>query len=152
MITRRARKQHAVVAGGGAVEMEISAYLSNYALTIQGKQQLIIGAFAKALEVIPRQLADNSGFDSTDILNKLRQKHLQPDGRWFGVDVENEGICDTFQNFVWEPTLIRSNAFQAATEAACVILSVDETIKYEKNEQGNSEFAQRAGRGRGIRR
>jgi T-complex protein 1 subunit eta len=77
MIVRRARKHHSVVAGGGAVEMEISKYLRDYSRTIQGKQQLIIGAFAKALEIIPRQLADNAGFDSTDILNKLRQKHSQ---------------------------------------------------------------------------
>jgi T-complex protein 1 subunit eta len=55
--------------------MEISKYLRNYSRTIEGKQQMIIAAFAKALEVIPRQLCDNAGFDATDILNKLRQKH-----------------------------------------------------------------------------
>lgn len=58
--------------------MELSKYLRDYSRTIHGKQQLIIAAFGKALEVIPRQLADNAGFDSTDILNKLRQKHVQP--------------------------------------------------------------------------
>ena len=57
--------------------MEISKYLRNYSRTVEGKQQMIIGAFAKALEVIPRQLCDNAGFDATDILNKLRQKHSQ---------------------------------------------------------------------------
>jgi len=55
--------------------MELSRYLREYSRTIEGKQQLIIAAFAKALEVIPRQIADNAGFDATDILNKLRQKH-----------------------------------------------------------------------------
>jgi len=84
MITRRARRQHSIVAGGGAIEMELSKYLRAYALTVQGKQQPIIAAFAKALEVIPRQVADNAGFDSTDILNLLRQRHTQPDGKWFG--------------------------------------------------------------------
>jgi len=49
--------------------------LREHAKTISGKQQLIVAAYAKALEIIPRQLCDNAGFDSTDILNKLRQKH-----------------------------------------------------------------------------
>jgi T-complex protein 1 subunit eta len=72
MIVRRAIKAQSVVAGGGAIEMELSRYLREYLRKIQGKQQLVINAFAKALEVIPRQLADNSGMDSTDVLNKLR--------------------------------------------------------------------------------
>lgn len=55
--------------------MEISKYLRDYSRTVKGKEQLIVGAMAKALEVIPRQLCDNAGFDSTDILNMLRQKH-----------------------------------------------------------------------------
>lgn len=57
--------------------MELSKYLKDYSRTIEGKQQLAIGAFAKALEIIPRQICDNAGFDATDILNKLRQKHAQ---------------------------------------------------------------------------
>jgi T-complex protein 1 subunit eta len=87
-----------VVAGGGAIEMELSNHLRNYARTIEGKAQMIINAFAKALEAIPRQLSDNAGFDSTDILNKLRQAHFKdPEaGRWFGVDVNVEGIVDTY--------------------------------------------------------
>jgi chaperonin GroEL (HSP60 family) len=64
-------------AGGGAIEMELSKVLRDYSRTIAGKEQLIIGAIAKALEVIPRQLCDNAGFDATNILNKLRQKHAQ---------------------------------------------------------------------------
>jgi len=144
MITRRAKKQHSIVAGGGAIEMELSRYLRDFALTIHGKQQPIVAAFAKALEIIPRQVADNAGFDSTDILNLLRQKHSQVDGKWFGVDIENEGICDTYQTFVWEPTLVKTNALQAATEAACLILSVDETIKNQKGKDNEeTEFQQK---------
>ena len=55
--------------------MELSKYLRDYSRTIAGKEQLLIGAMAKALEVIPSQLCDNAGFDATNILNKLRQKH-----------------------------------------------------------------------------
>jgi T-complex protein 1 subunit eta len=134
MIVRRARKHHSVVAGGGAIEMELSKELRDYSRTIYGKQQLIIGAFAKALEIIPRQVADNAGFDSTDILNKLRQKHAQG-GKWFGVDIVNGGICDTYESFVWEPVLVKKNALTAAAEAACLILSVDETIRNEQSDK-----------------
>jgi len=63
--------------GGGAIEMELSKYLRDHSRTIAGKEQLLIGCMAKALEVIPRQLCDNAGFDATNVLNKLRQKHAQ---------------------------------------------------------------------------
>ncbi|KAI6911086.1 putative T-complex protein 1 subunit, partial [Hortaea werneckii] len=73
MIVKRAIKNNTIVAGGGACEMEISAYLHSFAdKNVPHKQQAIIKSFAKALEVIPRQLCDNAGFDATDILNRLR--------------------------------------------------------------------------------
>jgi len=148
MIVRRARKTHSVVAGGGAIEMEISKYLRDLSRTIPGKQQLLINAYAKALEVIPRQLADNAGFDPTDLLNRLRQRHAQG-AQWFGIDIVNEGICDTFQSFVWEPTLVKTNSFTAATEAACLILSVDETVKNQASEK--PQAGPQMPRGRGMR-
>lgn len=77
MIVRRTIQNDSVVAGGGAIEMELSKMLRDYSRTIAGKEQLLIGAIAKALEIIPRQLCDNAGFDATNILNKLRQKHAQ---------------------------------------------------------------------------
>ena len=75
MIVRRAIKQSSVVPGGGAVDMEVSRHLREHARGIAGKSQLFMSAFAKALEVIPKQLCENAGFDATDVLNKLRQKH-----------------------------------------------------------------------------
>jgi len=57
--------------------MELSKFLRDHSRTIAGKEQLLIGCIAKALEVIPRQLCDNAGFDATNVLNKLRQKHAQ---------------------------------------------------------------------------
>lgn len=128
MIVRRAIKNDSIVAGGGAIDMAVSKYLREHARTIPGKQQLLISAFARALEIIPRQLCDNAGFDATNILNKLRQKHAQ-DKHWFGVDVFNEDIADNFEGAVWEPAIVKINALTAASEAACLILSVDETIK-----------------------
>jgi len=128
MIVRRAIKNDAVVAGGGAIEMELSKYLRDYSRSIAGKEQLIIAAMAKALEVIPRQLCDNAGFDATNILNKLRQKHAQ-NHCWYGVDILAEDIADNFSACVWEPAIVKINAITAASEATCLVLSVDETVK-----------------------
>lgn len=131
MIVRRAINVNAVVGGGGAIEMELSKYLRQYARTIRSKVQLVISSFAKSLEIIPRQLSENAGFDSTDIVNELRARHAKGD-RWAGVDIDNEATCDTYERFVWEPVLVKQNAIAAAVEAACVILSVDETVKNPK--------------------
>ena len=63
--------------GGGAVELEVSRHLRECSRSIAGKEQLFMAAYAKALEVVPRQLCDNAGFDSTIILNKLRARHAE---------------------------------------------------------------------------
>merc|ERR1712110_1152381 len=109
MIVRSATKNTKVVGGGGAIEMELSRYLREYARTIAGKQQLVINYFARALEVIPMTLAQNSGADGTKILNELRQKHAVEGlaGRWFGVDCINCSIADSFANYVWEPVIVK---------------------------------------------
>nr|GLL31577.1 T-complex protein 1 subunit eta-like [Ipomoea trifida] len=164
MIVRRAVKNSTVVAGGGVIDMEISRYLRQHSRTIKGKSQLFINSYAKALEIIPRQLCDNAGFDATDVLNKLRQKHALPSGEGapYGVDINTGGIANSFANFVWEPSVVKINAINAATEACCLILSVDETVKNPKSESaqgaaaagamgGRGGFASR-GRGRGMRR
>lgn len=127
MVVTRAIKTHAVIAGGGSIEMELSRYLREHLRSIKGKHQLVINGFAKALEIIPRQLADNSGMDSTDVLNKLRQCHtVDPEKNiWDGVDVLGGKISNMYEIFVWEPEIVRINVLTAATEAACTILSVD---------------------------
>ena len=109
-------------------QMEVSAYLHRFAdQNIPRKQQAIIKSFAKALEIIPRQLCDNAGFDATNILTRLRVEHRKGN-TWAGVDFDNEGVRDNLEAFVWEPSLVKVNAIQAAVEASCLILSVDETI------------------------
>lgn len=115
--------------------MDLSAHIRKYGLSIPGKQQLIITAFAKALEIIPRQICTNAGMDSTDVLNKLRMKHASGEN-WYGVDVDGaEGVRDNMDAFVWEPSLVKVNAISSATEAACLILSVDETVRNPQSEQ-----------------
>jgi len=135
MIVRRAMKNDAVVAGGGAIEMEVSKYLRDVARSIAGKEQLLISAFAKSFEVIPRQLCYNAGFDATDLLNKLRQKHAQGQ-KWIGVDIQSEDLADNMERCVWEPAIVKINAITAASEAACLVLSVDQTVKNPKSGAG----------------
>ncbi|KAM5464457.1 T-complex protein 1 subunit eta [Microsporum audouinii] len=162
MIVKRALRNTNVVAGGGATEMDLSGYIHRYAdVNVPHKQQAVVKAFAKALEVIPRQLCDNAGFDATDILNQLRVEHKKGN-IWAGVDFDKEGVRDNMKAFVWEPSLVKVNAIQSAVEAACLILSVDETIKNEESAQpqgppqalpqGAAQRVLRGGRGRGMPR
>lgn len=160
-IVRRAIKNAVVVPGGGAIDMAVSRALRDFAATLPGKAQMFIAAYARALEVIPRQLTDNSGFDATDVLNALRQKHALPDGQGarFGVDCVTGGITDTYAAFIWEPALVKINALSSATEAACLVLSIDETVRNPRSEApdggpvmpGGGRGAGGRGRGRGMR-
>lgn len=155
MVVKRTIKNSTIVAGGGACEMEISKHLREYSRTIAGKQQLIILSFAKALEVIPRQLCDNAGLDSTDILSNLRMCHAIGE-KWAGVSIKSNGVTNNFEEFIWEPSIVKTNAILSATEAATMILSIDETIKNEPSQQPqmpskpSRATAQRPFKGHGI--
>ena len=144
MVVRRATKAVSIVPGGGAVEMELSKHVRKVGMNISGKEQLVVLGFARALEVIPRTLAQNSGLDAVEIINKLRQKHdIGDDGKSFGVNCFEGGIVDTYLNFVWEPTMLKQNVLSAATEACCTIISVDQTVKNPKSEQAQQDERKR---------
>lgn len=160
-IVRRALQHASVVTGGGAVDMEISACLRARSRELAGADALFYAAYAKALEVIPRQLATNAGLDATDVLNRLRQAHAAPDGAGAraGLDVNTGGVVDAHAAFVWEPALVKAHALAAATEAACLVLSVDETVRNPRSGGGEGGGPPRGGaggrgrgRGRGMRR
>lgn len=141
MIVRRCFKLNEVVAGGGSIEMELSRLLRAHSRTISGKQQIVINAYAKALEIIPRTLAENCGLDSVEVMNKLRQRHAQAntDSAHVGIGIDSpDGITNTYEKFVWEPVLVKYNALSASTEAACMILSVDETVKNPQSDQAKA--------------
>merc|ERR1712232_775936 len=91
------------------------------------------------------------GADGTHILNQLRQKHAtaKADDRWFGVDCINCGVTDTFKEYIWEPIAAKESALSAATEAACLILSIDETVKNPKSEQPGGGMGKGMGKGKG---
>jgi T-complex protein 1 subunit eta len=148
MIVRRAQKTNRVIGGGGAIDLEIARYLKEYARTVTGAEQSVIAAFGKSFEVIPRCLAKNSGCDVTNVLNELRTAHQKEEGKWMGVDCYNCKTINTMDAFIWEPAIVKRNAIASATEAACLILSIDETIKNSQSEQPMSG----KGKGKGMRR
>lgn len=133
MVVKKAIQYKSVVGGAGSIEMHLSRELKEYALTVQNKEQLIIAAFARALEVIPRQLCQNAGVDSSFMLNSLRTEHSKGN-MWSGVDLDNDCVRDTMKDCLWEPSMIKINEISSATEAACIILTSDETIKNPKRD------------------
>lgn len=145
MIVKRAVSHNSIVAGGGAIEMELSKYLREYSRSVAGKQQLVIAAFARALELIPRQLCDNAGLDGIELLNKLRSAHAKGDTS-IGIDFHKESIGDNMESFIWEPALVKINSLLSATEAATLVLSIDETIRNDEEAQNGGG----GGRGRGA--
>ncbi len=116
-----------VVAGGGAVEAELSKKLQEFVGSVSGREQLAVRAFAEALEVIPRTLAENAGFDPIDILVKLREKHAK-DGAVFGLDVTTGNVVDMENAGILEPLRVKEQAVKSASEAAVMILRIDDII------------------------
>ncbi|MGB7969123.1 MAG: thermosome subunit alpha [Methanobacterium sp.] len=115
-----------VVAGGGAPEIAIAKGLKEYADTISGREQLAIGAFAAALEVVPKTLAENAGLDSIDALVDLRSAHEK--SPYMGLNVFTGDVTDMKEAGVIEPKRVKKQAIQSAAEAAEMILRIDDVI------------------------
>ena len=115
-----------VVAGGGAPEIAIAKGLKEYADTISGREQLAIGAFAAALEVVPKTLAENAGLDSIDALVDLRAAHEK--SAYMGLNVFTGDVTDMKEAGVIEPKRVKKQAIQSAAEAAEMILRIDDMI------------------------
>ena len=116
-----------VVGGGGATEVELAQELRDYADSVGGREQLAINAFADALEIIPRTLAENAGYDPIDTLVDLRNKH--DDGEtWAGIDVTSGKSQKLFDEGVVEPKQTKTQAVQSASESAEMILRIDDVI------------------------
>ncbi len=124
------------VAGGGAPEIELSLRLREYAATVGGRAQLAIEAFANALEIIPRTLAENAGLDPIDMLVALRASHEKggASGKYMGLDVFNAASGDMLKGGVVEPPLrVKTQAIASAAEAAVMILRIDDVIASSKS-------------------
>ncbi len=126
-MTKAAIENGKVVAGGGAPEIELALRLKEWAPSLGGREQLAAEAFAAALEVIPRALAENAGLDPIDILVELRKAH--EDGNVYaGVDVFSGKVVDMKENGVLEPLRVKKQAISSATEVAIMILRIDDVI------------------------
>jgi len=121
-----------VVVGGGAIEAELSKRLRDYASKVGGREQLAIEAFAETLEAIPKTLAENAGLDPIDIMVGLRSAHDKKDGVNQGVDVFKGGVKDMKKQGVVEPVKVKEHAIRSATEAASMILRIDDVIAAAK--------------------
>ncbi|MDD5418541.1 MAG: thermosome subunit alpha [Methanomicrobiaceae archaeon] len=127
-------EDHKFVAGGGAPEIELSLRLRDYAASVGGRAQLAIEAFATALEIIPRTLAENAGLDPIDMLVALRASHEKGggDAGSMGLDVFN-GKADNMKTAgVIEPLRVKTQAIASAAEAAIMILRIDDVIAASK--------------------
>ena len=125
MVVKRVLKNQNIVGGAGAIEMKISSRFRQYAQNLTGKTQSILIKYAQAIEIIPKTICENAGLDSISIMSILRSDHATNRDSWSGIDIEKGTVFDAYKNYIWEPTLIKVNAIQAATEAACIILNID---------------------------
>ncbi|MDE1828116.1 MAG: TCP-1/cpn60 chaperonin family protein [Candidatus Micrarchaeota archaeon] len=116
------------VIGGGSIEVDIANGLREYSGTVGGKEQLAIIAFADAIEVVPKTLAESAGMDSIDTLVQLRSKHKAKSGRIFGVDIYHDQVSDMEKLGVIEPMKVKLQAISSASEAAEIILRIDDMI------------------------
>jgi len=116
-----------VLAGGGAVEVEVARRVRDYADSVSGREQLAVEAFADALELVPRVLAENGGLDSIDTLVDLRAAHDEGDQR-AGLNVHSGEVVDTFEAGVVEPAHAKEQAVASAAEAANLVLKIDDII------------------------
>ncbi|MDR1993661.1 MAG: TCP-1/cpn60 chaperonin family protein [Nitrososphaerota archaeon] len=117
-----------IVPGGGAIEIEIAKELRKYATKVGGREQLAVEAFADAVEVIPRTLAENAGLEPIDILVELRSTHDKNEGKFKGLNVYTGKLQDSIENGVIEPILVKEQAIKSASESAALILRIDDVI------------------------
>jgi thermosome len=135
-VIRDAIEDAKIVAGGGAPEAETAKQLREYAVKVGGREQLAIEAFADAMESIPLALAENAGLDPIDVMVELRSKHENPENRWYGVDAFSGKVRDTKALNVLEPLRVKIQVVKSATEAASMILRIDDVVASKGTKAG----------------
>ena len=127
MVVKDVIEKPEIVAGGGAPESFAASKLKDWADSFDGREQLAIKKYAEALEIIPLTIAENAGMDPIDTMATLRAKQNQ--GRkWTGIDARNTQIADMLAIDVVEPLAVKEQIIKSATEAACMILRIDDVI------------------------
>jgi thermosome len=125
-----------IVAGGGAVEVEVAKELRKYATKVGGREQLAVEAFADAVEIIPKTLAENAGLEPIDVIVELRSAHEKKDGKYKGVNVFTGKVQNSLDNGVIEPAVVKEQAMKSAAESAAMILRIDDVIAATKPKEG----------------
>jgi len=137
-----------IVAGGGNPEIDVAKGLREYADTVGGREALAVDAFADAIEIIPRTLAENAGLDPIDILVQLRAAHEKKGGEDIGIDVVSGKVTNTLKLGIVEPLRVKTQAIKSASEVAEMILRIDDVIAAGKLDKG--EMGPPAGPGAGM--
>jgi len=127
MVVKDVIEKPEIVAGGGAPEAYAASLLKDWADNFDGREQLAIKKYAEALETIPLTIAENAGMDPIDTMANLRAKQNQGH-KWTGIDARNMKIADMMAIHVVEPIVVKEQIVKSATEAACMILRIDDVI------------------------
>jgi thermosome len=125
-----------IVAGGGAVEIEVAKELRRYATKVGGREQLAIEAFADAMEIVPRALTENGGFDPIDVLVELRSAHDKETGNFKGLNALTGKVENSIDNGIIEPIVVKIQAIKSAAESASMILRIDDIITSKAPKSG----------------
>ena len=132
MVTKDVLEKPEIVAGGGSTEAYIANELKQWSGNLEGRAQLAVQKFAEALDSIPLGLAENAGMDPIDTMTELRAKGSKG-SKWIGVDVRNTVVADMFKQNVLEPVIVKEQIIKSATEAACMLLRIDDVIASSKS-------------------
>ena len=135
MVTKDVLEKPAIVAGGGAPEAYVASKLREWTNTLIGREQLAAEKFAEALEVIPLTLAENAGMDPIDAATDLRAKQSKG-AKWMGIDARSAKITDMSKMDIFEPLSVKEQIIKSATEAASMILRIDDVIASSKSPGG----------------
>ncbi|MCL4331417.1 MAG: TCP-1/cpn60 chaperonin family protein [Candidatus Thermoplasmatota archaeon] len=135
--------------GGGAIEAELAMKIRAFANSVGGREQLAIEAFAKALEIIPRTLAENAGMDPINTLIQLKSEHEK--GHFsYGIDIEKNGVGDMNKVGVFDPLRVKKHALESAVEVSTMILRIDDVIASKKSGGGEGGAGGQPGMGGGM--
>jgi thermosome len=126
-VVRVAIEDGKMTAGGGATAMELAMGLKDFAASVSGREQMAIDAYARALEVVPIALAENAGLDPIDVLINLRKAH-KAGNKYAGINVFNGKVVDMRKEHVLEPLRVGRQAIISATDAAIMILRIDDVV------------------------
>lgn len=139
-----AMKDRKIVAGGGAIEMELAKKLREFSKSVKGREQFAIEEFASALEFIPITLAENAGLDQLDVLTELKSHHDTGNAR-HGLNLFTGKIEDTLFAGIIEPMRIKTQAIASASEVATMILRIDDVIASGKGPGKSGNVSQMSG-------